>query len=353
MCVALLILALPALARAHPLDDLEPGHWYEVANSHMRDVAPDPLPPGHFANIMGAWSGGALDSKRERLLVWGGGHGDYSGNEIYAFDIESMTWARIWGPSANIPTDGLCRAAYPDGAASSRHTYDGVEFIPSPVDAMWANGGSLWCGSGGGSTDTWLFHFGTDKWARQSGGPERMDVTVISGFDPVTGHIFMANTHHIAEFDPINGVWTDRYENSAGWWESSDATGAIDPTRRLMVFVGNTRFGVFHLDNHTYHAPAPQGASAIVDGRPPGLAYDPVADRIVGWNGGPEVYTLDLDDLTWAVHPPAATNTTTPTDPAERGTYGRFRYLPARNAYVLVNGVDDNVFFYKLSPGVE
>jgi hypothetical protein len=30
------------------------------------------------------------------------------------------------------------------------------------------------------------------------------------------------------------------------------------------------------------------------------------------------------------------------------GTYGRFQYVPSRNAFILVNAVDQNVYFYKL-----
>jgi hypothetical protein len=38
---------------------------------------------------MAAWGGGAHDTKRDRLIVWGGGHGDYGGNELYAFDVNT------------------------------------------------------------------------------------------------------------------------------------------------------------------------------------------------------------------------------------------------------------------------
>jgi hypothetical protein len=31
--------------------------------------------------------------------------------------------------------------------------------------------------------------------------------------------------------------------------------------------------------------------------------YDPVSDRFVAWGGGAEVYTLDLDTLTWKTPP--------------------------------------------------
>ena len=40
--------------------------------------------------IVYAWSGGTVDTVKGRLLVWGGGHSDYWGNELYALDVASL-----------------------------------------------------------------------------------------------------------------------------------------------------------------------------------------------------------------------------------------------------------------------
>ena len=34
-----------------------------------------------------------------------------------------------------------------------------------------------------------------------------------------------------------------------------------------------------------------------------------------------------------------------------RGTYGRFRYMPEYDAYIVVNGLRDNVFLYRFPGG--
>jgi hypothetical protein len=50
---------------------------------------------------------------------------------------------------------------------------------------------------------------------------------------------------------------------------------------------------------------------------------------------------------------PAATNTV-PASKLTRessGTWGRFRYIPSKNAFIVVNSTSGHVFFYKLSPG--
>ena len=86
---------------------LQPGQWYEVPNSKMAEVVPvtgidnirnNSGPEG----IMSLWSGGTYDTKRDRLIVWGGGHMGYGGNEVYVFDINTLQWTRLNDPSPTI-----------------------------------------------------------------------------------------------------------------------------------------------------------------------------------------------------------------------------------------------------------
>jgi MYXO-CTERM domain-containing protein len=92
----------------------------------------------------------------------------------------------------------------------------------------------------------------------------------------------------------------------------------------------------------------PTDAQAVAS---PGLEYDPTIQELVAWADGTTVYSLNVPTLVWTAHPPAQTNTVTPTARNGNGTFGRFRYSPIRNVYVLVNNVDEDVFVYKLSPG--
>src|SRR5687767_9376378 len=85
--------------------------WWSVPNSRL-DQSPVAasiyLPAPDFdrirgveglAGLMTAWNGGAYDGLRNRLLVFGGGHNDYYGNEIYAFNLNSMAWERVTNPT--------------------------------------------------------------------------------------------------------------------------------------------------------------------------------------------------------------------------------------------------------------
>src|SRR5262249_12729754 len=79
------------------------------------------------------------------------------------------------------------------------------------------------------------------------------------------------------------------------------------------------------------------GANTITGVDYPGLAYDPVQDRIVGWNGGNTVYLLNTGTWTW-------TTVSFTGGPARlaNGTNGRWRYSPASNLFVVRTSVPQN-----------
>lgn len=332
---------------ADVLDDLASGHWLEVPDSQLSAVVPDPAPPGLTGprSITGAWSGGAYDTTRDRLIVWGGGHGDYGGNEFYTFDVNGLYWERTWGPSPDIPAPGgSCEETYADGNPASRHTYEGLEYLPS-TDSFWSQGGSLYCGAGHGTYATWTFDFGTTQWERREDALDKM-LGVVTARDPLTGHVFHQAQYDFAEYAPENDTWTARGVVSAGWWRDN-MTADIDLENRLFVAVGDETVRVWNLSTWGYSTPQTTGGNVVVNANAPGFVWDPVMKRLVAWAGGTSVYSLDTDTWTWTEHPAAPTNTVVPSEPVSNGTFGRFRYVPSKNVYILVNRIDDNVYFYR------
>ena len=356
LSLILVLTGNPKANAAGPIDNLKPGEWHQVPNSELRPVAPDPPPPGFTGPqaVISAWSGGAYDSNRDRLIVWGGGHADYGGNELYVFDINSFSWSRIWGPSPNIsPVGGSCSETYSDGNPSSRHTYDGLEYIPS-IDRFWAHGGSLYCGNGGFGNGTWTFNFTALSWERKEDSLATYASTPFSAYDPVTGHVFVQRYADFLEYDPLSDTWTKRGRFPAGIGGRRVAT--IDPIRRKFLIIGEGQVLAFDLTNPQIHNPVAlttTGDTAPLNGsypaNYPGVDYDPVTDQMVAWIGGADVYTLDMDTLVWTKRSPASTNTVIPTASASKGTHGRFRYIPSKNAFIVVNNIDQDVYFYKLS----
>ena len=113
-------------------------------------------------NVIRAWGGGIADTTANRLIIWGGGHNNYYGNEIYSLNLlaSPITLTRLKDPT--VPTnfsnaqnciDGIPPGS-PDFAPNSRESYQGMTFIPS-ADRMMIFNGSLACALGHGSTNTW------------------------------------------------------------------------------------------------------------------------------------------------------------------------------------------------------
>src|SRR5262245_37215090 len=279
---------------SNAIDQLAPGHWMEIPDSKIRAALPAIKPPGSSGNITGAWNSAALDTKRNRLLVTGGGHLDYAGNEIYAFDFATLRWSRIWGPTPNdqIPAGhGACDLAYGDGNPSARHTYDGLEYLPT-VDKLLLIGGSRW-GCGWSSRDVWLFDLETLTWSRRADAGIPPALGFKTGFDERSGLFFVNasdSTHSLWSYDPRTEVW----KNVGGQPTAGTYTATIDPRRRLLVAFG-TALHAHSLTNGTRRPIQVPGVNELVAKPMGGVEYDPVGDRIVIWNGGADVHVLDLD----------------------------------------------------------
>src|SRR6185437_13332269 len=67
--------------------------WTELFNTKLQDACP----PNYFGGqnytfydnchyVITAWNGGIADTLRNRLIIWGGGHANYSGNELYSLN---------------------------------------------------------------------------------------------------------------------------------------------------------------------------------------------------------------------------------------------------------------------------
>ena len=282
------------------------------------------------------------------MLVWGGGHSNYGGNEIYSFDLNALAWSRIWGPSAGIPEPGRVPASaetYADGAPVSRSTYGGLEYVP-PLDALWSSGGGRYA-SGSATSATWSFDVKSSKWNRKADA-SMPSYGNVAAYDAVTKHVFLYAQTELLEYDPAGDSWSSR---SSGLWRSNYLSGAIDPGRRKFILIGGGEALLWEI---TASGPmkvstlATTGAKEIERAIAPGFVYDSRGGVFVAWNGGADVYTLDPLAWVWTRVTPATSNSVVPPRANPRGTFGRFRYIPSQNAFIVVNGIDDEVFLYKL-----
>src|SRR5208337_3214856 len=103
---------------------------------------------------------------------------------------------------------------------------------------FWASGGSLYCGSGGGSSGTWMFDFTTSTWTRKAnalGG----QVTAMSDYDPSTRLVYsMVESGTLGAYNPNTDAWANR-GNGTGWAEFDPARTMIyHPGKKILLIIG-------------------------------------------------------------------------------------------------------------------
>jgi len=339
-----------------------PG-WHQMPNTKLSDVCPPNGPQYPFAsnctNVIAAWSGGIADQGRNRLVVWGGGHNDYYGNELYALDLNSLSMTRLNDPSPLYPGPPPlpCNTTMPDGKPNARHTYGGLSYI-AHADRMYEFGGIVACTNGGGSDDTWTLNLGTLQWTRMDPHkgfqPRTMSGVVMSDYDSNTKLVFL---HNLRDFYGYN---FDKNSYFRLQFDARDVSyhmsAVIDQHRRLFVmfggeFDGNGGVKVINIGPHSNYEVQDwnarvKGCDALRNSSYPGLAYDPVQKLIVGWAGGNTVHLFNPETK-------SCTSVTYPNGPGEQqnnGTHGRFRYFANLDAFALVNDAGEDAYILRLRP---
>src|SRR5205823_2105342 len=135
--------------------------------------------------------------------------------------------------------------------------------------------------------------FDTMKWERKADSPA-LGVGAFARYDSVTGHVFAASDRSILqEYDPSTNTWTTPAKDVMDRGE--ETTSALDPEARLFLGIGNGKLNIYNIKTKAItNRHKTTGGEAIVNARDPGLAYDPVIKKIVGWAGGTSVYSLDI-----------------------------------------------------------
>jgi hypothetical protein len=106
------------------------------------DKAPDSNPWGP-RGIIGAYSGFAWDSRRGDLIIYGGGHANYGGNDVYRWHGTTLKWERASLPSDVTTLDPIpwLTVDGPNASPMSEHTYDNNIYLPI-VDRFLTFGGA-------------------------------------------------------------------------------------------------------------------------------------------------------------------------------------------------------------------
>lgn len=347
-CMLLAVVGLwrgPTFGQGGVGPEVPPGSWYEVPDTKLRAVLPSPLPDTGYNGphaIVDTWNGAAYDTHLDALVIPGaGGHADYGGNEVYAFWLSRLRWERLTDPS---PTTRDTTEALADGRPASRHTYDGVSYIES-IRKIFVTGGSLWY-SGNGSKGAWTFDVRSRQWERRKDAPSDQ-ITAMTEYDPRSNLVYsLLQDGTLAAYNPTSDSWT--VKGGTGGWAGFARTMILHPPSQQLLVVGHGEMFGFKISSwfNGRRIVQTRGGDPVVRAQAPGLAYHPQSERIVGWVGGGDVYTLDLVSGLWSHHAPVGSNT--PGLGPKTGTYGRWQYVPSRDLFVAVTSIDENVWLYRL-----
>jgi hypothetical protein len=319
---------------------MQPGTWLELPNTKIRSVLPNPLPQGDPADIVVAWGGGTVDTVRNRLLVWGGGHANYWGNEVYALDLPTLSIKRIVEPSSQTSSSN-CTSALPDGTPVSRHTYDGLAYIAHADQFFSVNGAMTPCGYL--DPATWTYDLTGKRWTMKMASSPSKSFNTMAVYDAATRNVYVKDQSNFFAYSYDTNKYTQL--NSSQQAVDYHLSAAIDSKRRKFVMIGN---GVQVIDLATNQMTTMSTSNApgfVTSQQSPGLEYDPVADRIVAWHGGSGVYALNMDTGVWSQ---VATNQGPTAAAPQWGTFGRWGYVPAYGVFVLINDIDQNAWVFKL-----
>ncbi|MEO7762015.1 MAG: hypothetical protein ABIS68_08915 [Casimicrobiaceae bacterium] len=290
-----------------------------------------------------------MDTTRNRLIVWGGGHNDYAGNEVYAVNLADQTVTRLNNPSVPTNYAGACGVTtLADGNPNSRHTYDSLAYVAN-LDKMFVFGGAITCVNGGFTRDTWLLDFASLTWRRMNpSGPIPNAVPgVVTGFDPNTNKVFLHDGTSLFSYDPVADVYQILGTSQIDY----HLTGVIDPVRKKFVMIGGGQAWMYDIgptSNYTRQPLATTGGEVIVNSVYPGLAYDSAAGKVVAWQGGDTVYTLDVASGVWS----STTYAGGPGAPQVNGTFKHWSYSPASGVFVLVNSMTQNAYALRTGAAV-
>jgi len=374
---------------------MPPNSWKRLPGTQMGDVCPLPYQSYYCPSIVIAWSGGAFDSRRDRMLVYGGGHSDSFYNNIFSFDLATMRWSRLnempVGVTGDTPGPGWTDKRfetcgfYPKGEIvlppgfpltstgyvrpedcfsdpvlsqldfqqpRSAHTY-GKFLYDHLRDRYCYLGGDTFPSSQMDSYVAYCFDPVARRWEliaerpRKATGRGQADVDAQGQWWYVTD-----GNANILRYDPTADRWTE-YGNIN--YEAGGGTDIDRLRRHLYVLfpVGTEDYALRRFDLNSEASlrarPAYTQLSGVVGmpkglGTRPGFVYADGLDRFYVWGGGANVHVFDPQTRAWSV---VAGSGDAPGAQQNNGTYGRWRYSSNRKVFVLVNATNQDVYLFK------
>jgi hypothetical protein len=330
--------------------DLDIGEWVPLASGNAVMSGDE---------VVTAWNGAALDTGRSWLLsVAAGGHGDGSGNAIYALKLFQTTpaWETLLPDTASTTANVT---HYGDGRPVSRHTYYGIQF-DEWNDRVMIFGGSRYQ-DGGLLSTTDSYNIGANSYNPVSTHANMPSGTVTYGFastyDPRTGNIYALHNQVLSLWTRSSNTWsTPSYTGGTVW--GRNAMSAVDISRDRVYFQGGD-----DTDNHYCNVAGTAFTTVTLTGAraaelagmgQAGMVYVPELDVFLVRNqpsGGDiiQINASTYDATTFSTTGGAGIQNTDPfTESGDgQGVYNKFIYVPELGGCVYLNGFATSTYFLR------
>jgi hypothetical protein len=347
-----------------------------------------------FPAITEAWNGAVFATRfgaSGSMVLFGGGHNDYFGSDVHAFDLATRQWSRItdgyvsrrageYGARAVYPD-----AVYPDGSPLPPHTYGYVQYDAIGNDYLLLKGQTELGPDVKATPIPHLFNLDALKWRRgakhpsailSSGGWTTWDASrrTLWGHSGNSGNAFIGFRPDGDNCDGTFGSWTPLYLKKIQTRADHNAM-AIDTVRDIIIVIASADNALYAIDPSE---PAKDIARLSASGNQPviseyaAIEYAPNLDQFVYFsaNDGPQIYSIaapagsawwSLTRGIWSWHsllndgnqlnPIAHAEAISSYDVNKSHTFGRFRvatYGPTDVA-ILVRHADTPVYAMRLN----
>lgn len=221
---------------------------------------------------------------RKIYSVAQGGHGDYWGNEVLAFDVDTGLWSLVLASSP--PGAFIDGGPYADGRPAATHGYYTWQPVPQR-NWLVSAGQAATANNGGTFKRCTVYDITANAYLRQGTMPD-MPVQPIGaeygvGTDPATGDVYACYSGNLYRWTQSSNTWdlVGGLVNSAGY----ETVLCTDSTRgRMLILAGQgsqvtANLLTFATQRMSY--PTMSGnLSVAAPGGQWGTAYCPVTDRI-------------------------------------------------------------------------
>lgn len=305
---------------------------------------------GNPVNLIRGWCGACLATiaGKPYLVIHGGGHGDYGGNEVLKFgplDSNTPTWSVVSNPTPDAQV--IAESAYnADGKPNVSHTRSLLAALGGRMYRAGQPG--VWIAATAHST-TDSVDLSTGTWASSGthanvsfGSSIRGSLTA----DPTRGVLWYVGDQiaRLYKFDPVANSWT---QYTPTWAAGNTLHSAYSQSRDEICAVYGGTTALYSLGSPTT-APVTTGFTGTAVGGDSGLTWDSVRGVYAGLDTSGTRNTireLNPATKTWSVRTFTGTYETAPDD--SNGIFGRFQYVPGAKGYIYIGSTSRSVYFYR------